>query len=247
MQFFLPHSVYKLSKLNDGSQCSWTDTTSNVLHKCESRLAPCVRSCRLYVNQVDYFIVGVSYKSPDADDNEIQQLFDCTKSATNLNCPLVIMRDFNYPGIDWEQLKADTIAGTKFVKLVMDCFLEQRVYSPTRGNNILDLVLTNELEQKGDVLVMAPVDNSDHNILVWEMDCTVNTTLSNRTKLLCDQADYDAMRHFMKEKLDNMNSASTSARAMWDNFNSICLWTLIRCIMRVKCRLYTCHLPMSLY
>ena len=64
---------------------------------------------------------------------------------------------------------------TKFVKLVMDCFLEQHVHSPTRGNNILDLVFTNELEPKGDVLVMAQVDNSDHNVLVWERDCNVNT------------------------------------------------------------------------
>jgi len=70
------------------------------------------------------------------------------------------------------------------VKLVMDCFLEQHVHSPTGRNNISDLVFTNELEPKGDVLVMAPVDNSDHNVLVWEMDCNVNKTLSNRTKLL---------------------------------------------------------------
>jgi len=94
------------------------------------------------------------------------------------------------PGIDWEQLKADTIAGTEFVKLVMDCFLEQHVHSPTRRNNILDLLLTNELEPKDDVLVMAPVDNSDHNVFVWGMDCNVITTLSNRTKLVYD---YDAM------------------------------------------------------
>jgi len=56
--------------------------------------------------------------SPDADDNEKQQLFDCVKSATNLNSPLVIMGDFNYPGADWKQLKADDATGTKFVKLI---------------------------------------------------------------------------------------------------------------------------------
>jgi len=44
-------------------------------------------------------------------------------------------------------------------------------------------MLTNELEPKVDVLVMAPVDNSDHNVLLWEMDYNVNTTLSNRPKL----------------------------------------------------------------
>jgi len=44
--------------------------------------------------------------------------------------------------------------------------LEQHVYSHTRGNNVLDVVFTSELKLKRDVFVMAPTDNSDHNVLV---------------------------------------------------------------------------------
>ena len=177
--------------------------------------------CRIYVNEGDYFVAGVCYRSPEAEDSEIQQLFDCIRSVTDLNSPLVIMGDFNYPGIDWEQLKADNVRGTKFVKLIMDCFLEQHVHTPTRGNNILDLVLTNDLQPKGDVFVMAPVDNSDHNVLVWEMDCNINTTQSYRKRLLYNQADYDAMRQFVRRRLANVDSTLVSASAMWDNFNCI--------------------------
>jgi len=108
--------------------------------------------CKIYVNQVDYFIAVVCYRSPDVDENEKQQLFDCIKTAKNLNTPLSIMGDFNYPGIEWEQLRAGDAAVTKFVKLIMDCYLEQHVHSSTRGNNILDLVLTSELEPKGEVI-----------------------------------------------------------------------------------------------
>jgi len=41
-------------------------------------------------------------------------------------------------------LKSDN-NGYKFLKLVLDCYLEQHVLNPTRINNILDVVLTNEL------------------------------------------------------------------------------------------------------
>jgi len=103
----------------------------------------------------------------------------------------------------------------------MDCYLDQHVHSPTRGNNILDLVLTSELEPKGEVIVMAPVDNSDHNVLVWEMNCNINVSLSNRIKLLYNQADYEAMRHFVKGRLANLDSTYMSASTKWDNFNCI--------------------------
>jgi len=34
---------------------------------------------------------------------------------------------------------------TKFLELVLDCYLEQHVHEPNRINNVLDLVLTNDL------------------------------------------------------------------------------------------------------
>jgi len=49
--------------------------------------------------------------------------------------------------------------------LVLDCFLEQHVREPTRLNNILDLVLTSDIKVNGEVQVLAPVDNADHNVL----------------------------------------------------------------------------------
>jgi len=61
------------------------------------------------------------------------------------------MGDFNYPGIYWSTLKADD-TGNKFLKLVLDCYLEQHVHKPTRNNNILDLILTNELLVQDEVL-----------------------------------------------------------------------------------------------
>ena len=73
----------------------------------------------------------------------------------------------------------------------MDCFLEQHVHVPTRENNILDLMLTSEIQIKDEIQIMAPVDNYDHNILMWEIQCSSHEILNKRTKLCFNQADYD--------------------------------------------------------
>jgi len=73
------------------------------------------------------------------------------------------MGDFNYPDINWSTLTADS-TGQDFLKLTLDCYLEQHVQQPTRLNNILDLVLTNELQLKDNVKIVSPLDNCDHNV-----------------------------------------------------------------------------------
>jgi len=72
---------------------------------------------------------------------ELGEMFGSIKLACDANRSVLIMGDFNYPDINWNTLRADT-NGYKFLKLVTDCYLEQRECIPTRG--ILDLILTNE-------------------------------------------------------------------------------------------------------
>ena len=56
----------------------------------------------------------------------------------------------------------------------MDCYLEQHVCIPTMGNNILDLILTNEKPIKDGIHMLSPVDNSDHNFLIFSIDCSIS-------------------------------------------------------------------------
>jgi len=47
--------------------------------------------CKICVSHVDFIIVGVCYRSPDADDGEKDQLFECISLVTNYNHPVLIM------------------------------------------------------------------------------------------------------------------------------------------------------------
>jgi len=85
--------------------------------------------------------VGVSYRSQNAECDEISQLYSAIEKASKSQ--VLIMGDFDYPHINWASFDCDRIA-EPFLDLVQDCFLTQNVHVPTRINNILDLVLTLE-------------------------------------------------------------------------------------------------------
>jgi hypothetical protein len=77
-------------------------------------------------------IVGVRYKSPNADCNEVNELFKVIEKAAKNK--VIITRDCNFPGINWDTLECE--ANTQdFRNLVLDNYLDQHVLKP-QGNRI---------------------------------------------------------------------------------------------------------------
>jgi hypothetical protein len=60
---------------------------------------------------------------------------------------VIIVGDFNYPKLEW--LEGSGFSGSqqseehKFVSILLDTFFFQMVNTPTRGQNILDLICVN--------------------------------------------------------------------------------------------------------
>ena len=50
-----------------------------------------------------------------------------------------------------------------FLNLVQDSFLSQHVLEPTRGKNVLDIVLSSQKEFVDNVKICEPLGYSDHN------------------------------------------------------------------------------------
>jgi len=93
--------------------------------------------CNLHVEKGSVVTVGVCYRSPTVEDDELEQLFTSIKQASRNH--VLIMGDFNYPDINWDTMYHSNL-GSEFVELVLDNFLIQHVDEPTREKNILDLV-----------------------------------------------------------------------------------------------------------
>ncbi len=75
---------------------------------------------------------------------------------------VLIMGNFNLPGIDWIQDQRKGRADENFLVLVHDCFLTQFVDKPTMGSAVFDLLLCNDPNM---VEVRKHFRASDHNIV----------------------------------------------------------------------------------
>uniref|UniRef100_A0A131YPE6 Endonuclease/reverse transcriptase n=1 Tax=Rhipicephalus appendiculatus TaxID=34631 RepID=A0A131YPE6_RHIAP len=80
---------------------------------------------------------------------------------------LVLCGDFNFPDINWDNCVASARASKDFLEVVFTYSLSQVVTTPTRGSNILDLVLTTDSEQINSLQCVQGV--SDHNILFFNI------------------------------------------------------------------------------
>jgi len=79
------------------------------------------------------------------------------------------MGDFNFGEIDWINNLGGSGQGQDFLDVVGDSFLTQKVLAPTRGANILDLVLSSDPDIVENLVVGCPVANSDHNLLEFDI------------------------------------------------------------------------------
>ena len=118
-------------------------------------------------------VVGVCYLSPSAGQDEEIRLYNCISEICNSYNNIVITGDFNHISINWETLHSQK-EGESFLKLKLDCFLTQHVQEPTRGGNILDIVLSKPGELVEDVEITEPLGTSDPNIATFKIPVPID-------------------------------------------------------------------------
>ena len=87
--------------------------------------------------------------------------------------PLVIVGDFNAPGVNWSSLSGSSLFETSLCNLVFNLNLSQEVASPTHTKgNISDLVLTNNPSLISNVSISPQSTSyfqSDHFIVSFSL------------------------------------------------------------------------------
>ena len=69
---------------------------------------------------------------------------------------------FNHGHIQWTSLESTGGEDQQFLFLIQDSFLTQHVLEPTRGENVLEIVLSSQKELVENVKTHEPLSNSDH-------------------------------------------------------------------------------------
>ena len=105
--------------------------------------------------------VGLVYRSPNISTDENEKIQNAIKEVSKRDC--IIMGDFNRGHIQWKSLQSTGSEDQKFLNLIQDSFLTQHVLEPTRGENVLDIVLSSQKEFIDNVRMCEPLESSDHN------------------------------------------------------------------------------------
>lgn len=175
--------------------------------------------CKLLCNNNrDDLIVGVIYRSPSADVLEIKDIELAFIEAAKQQ--VLIMGDFNYPNINWDNMESD-VAGEKFFDLTQDLFLTQHVFSPTRGNNILDFVFSSEEGMVENLVVREHFSNSDHNVITFELIQMTADLIEKKSYLNFNKGDYVGMNSDLSKVVWESELCNLDTNCMWNKFQNI--------------------------
>ncbi|MEW8547734.1 MAG: endonuclease/exonuclease/phosphatase family protein, partial [Candidatus Thiodiazotropha sp.] len=162
------------------------------------------------------------YRYHVSDDASVSELeSSIARARTIRNATLVIGGDFNFPGWDWKTKTlrpstAHTNLHLKFSEILDNNGLTQIVEDPTRKNNILDLIITNQPSKVLRVDVIPGI--SDHDAVFTELDMRpVRYKQKPRQIPLYRKANWELIRKDMASLKDTIHSKqeSTSVDDLW--------------------------------
>ena len=143
--------------------------------------------------------IGLIYRSPNINEEDNTKIKNAIKEVSKGEC--IIMGDFNHGHIQWNSLESTGIEDQQFLFLIQDSFLTQHVLEPTRGENVLDIVLSSQKELVDNVKIFEPLGNSDHNQIHFDINVKSESKNKKTYKRNFHKGNYKDMRKYLA-KLD---------------------------------------------
>ncbi|RMZ97869.1 hypothetical protein BpHYR1_029822, partial [Brachionus plicatilis] len=92
-----------------------------------------------------------------------------------------------------------------FLETLESNFLKQHVFEPTFGNNVLDLVITEETERIYAIGIGPHLSSSNknklHAVLSWEYFLVSNIAKKFESRLLYEKGNYCELSHYLEENV----------------------------------------------
>ena len=104
----------------------------------------------------------------------------------------------------------------EFLNLVQDSFLFQHVLEPTRGKNVLDIVLSSQKEFVDNVKICEPLRCSDHNPIYFIIKVKRERIRKIRYRKYFHKGRYEDMREHLA-KIDWNNTLKNKTATEWWN------------------------------
>ena len=148
---------------------------------------------------------------------------------------VILCGDFILPNINWDNISCTTPSsdGNRLCEIVLDHSLQQLVKEPTRGGNILDLLLTNVEERVNKVTVVDGLPGGDHDAVNFTVDVSVpKISKSKRRVYNFKKANFDMFRSILGMVTWSSHIIGVSVDEDWLKFKSL-LFDADHCIPKV--------------
>ncbi|CAB4043273.1 Hypothetical predicted protein, partial [Paramuricea clavata] len=154
--------------------------------------------------------IGVFYRPPNREWQPFEELNQILSEISTSD--IILLGDFNISDINWNNIspQRDSLLENLLIDIVHEHFFSQLVNEPTRGSNILDLVLTTSTDHIQDVQ-KADWD-SLRNLLLhapWELSLADNNTN------VCWQTWKDLFLAAVDDCMPKANVAKNKQNAPW--------------------------------
>ena len=109
------------------------------------------------------------YKAPWASDNDVESMCDVIDSLVSRFSRVVMAGDFNFPGMNWLNVRANSAEELFLLHLITEHNLSQIVTQPTRERAILDLVFLSDTLLADEVEHLPPIAGSGYDAQLWHI------------------------------------------------------------------------------
>ena len=148
----------------------------------------------------------------------MKKIHNAIKEVSKRDC--IIMGDFNHGHIQWTSLQSTGREDQEFLNLVQDSFLSQHVLAATRGENVLDIVLSSQKEFVDNVKICEPLGCSDHNQIHFIIKVKGERNRKIRYRKKCHKGRYKDMREYLAKIDWNNTLKNKTATECWNLLKS---------------------------
>ena len=163
--------------------------------------------------------ICIAYRPPNMSTLENSAMMTFLDSKFHENVNWLLLGDFNYPNIDWFQQTSTVAQEETFLDFANEHNLTQHVLTPTRGENILDLLMSVGSFQIDEVTVHETFSTSDHNIVTAKI-LTDLPTMVNKEIRDFKNTDWSIIHmHLACIDWNNFFYNNFDVNEMWNQFS----------------------------
>ena len=174
-------------------------------------------------------ILGLVYRPPAQNSNIDNELYEQISDICNVN-NAVIFGDFNLPVTEWGGI-LNSHSGHELYSNILESSLCQHIREPTRGQNILDIVLSTDDNQISNVDIGPEFSTSDHRTVSFDIDYNITQQNNNYEKVPDFQrADFEKLRRILENTDWSEISRIQDVEEAWNMFIDILTRAISECV-----------------